>query len=84
MKYRICGKEKKLAFGPWPDVSLFKARQLHANRGIRPQYGRPCKTIILDTGAFKKALNNALAIAESRNYHLIDKPDLIKCDGLLA
>lgn len=28
MKYRIDGKDKKLAFGPWPDVSLFKARQL--------------------------------------------------------
>ncbi len=28
MKYRTDGKEKKLAFGPWPDVSLFKARQL--------------------------------------------------------
>ncbi|EIN2096239.1 integrase arm-type DNA-binding domain-containing protein [Salmonella enterica] len=28
MKYRILGKEKKLAFGPYPDVSLFKARQL--------------------------------------------------------
>ena len=28
MKYRIDGKEKKLAFGPSPDVSLLKARQL--------------------------------------------------------
>ncbi len=28
MKYRIDGREKKLAFGPYPDVSLFKARQL--------------------------------------------------------
>ncbi|WP_447215295.1 tyrosine-type recombinase/integrase [Citrobacter pasteurii] len=28
MKYRIDGKEKKLAFGPYPDVSLFQARQL--------------------------------------------------------
>ncbi|EKI6107536.1 integrase arm-type DNA-binding domain-containing protein [Salmonella enterica] len=28
MKFRIDGKEKKLAFGPYPDVSLFKARQL--------------------------------------------------------
>ncbi|EIK4080616.1 integrase arm-type DNA-binding domain-containing protein [Salmonella enterica] len=28
MKYRIDGKEKKQAFGPYPDVSLFKARQL--------------------------------------------------------
>ncbi|ECI5350784.1 tyrosine-type recombinase/integrase [Salmonella enterica] len=28
MKYRINGKEKKLAFGPYPDISLFKARQL--------------------------------------------------------
>ncbi|ECG1391705.1 DUF4102 domain-containing protein [Salmonella enterica subsp. houtenae str. CFSAN000557] len=28
MKYRIERKEKKLDFGPYPDVSLFKARQL--------------------------------------------------------
>ncbi|EJL5626535.1 integrase arm-type DNA-binding domain-containing protein [Salmonella enterica] len=28
MKYRIDGKEKKLSFGPYPDISLFKARQL--------------------------------------------------------
>ncbi|BEN45530.1 hypothetical protein SMKC056_24760 [Serratia marcescens] len=28
MKYRIDGKEKKLAFGPYPNVFLFKARQL--------------------------------------------------------
>ncbi|AID27272.1 Arm DNA-binding domain-containing protein [Salmonella bongori] len=28
MKYRIDGKEKKLAFGPYPDVSLFKARYI--------------------------------------------------------
>ncbi|ELO73127.1 TPA: integrase arm-type DNA-binding domain-containing protein [Salmonella enterica subsp. enterica serovar Enteritidis] len=28
MKYRIDGKEKKLAFGPYPDISLFRARQL--------------------------------------------------------
>lgn len=28
MKYRIDGKEKKLAFGPYPDVSLLNARQL--------------------------------------------------------
>ncbi|EAS1760687.1 DUF4102 domain-containing protein [Salmonella enterica] len=28
MKYRIDGKEKKLAFGPYPDISLFKARLL--------------------------------------------------------
>ncbi|EMB3200071.1 tyrosine-type recombinase/integrase [Salmonella enterica] len=27
MKYRIDGKEKKLAFGPYPDVSLLTARQ---------------------------------------------------------
>lgn len=28
MKYRIDGKEKKLAFGPYPDVFLLNARQL--------------------------------------------------------
>lgn len=27
MKYRIDGNEKKLAFGPYPDVSLLQARQ---------------------------------------------------------
>ncbi|ECL1291917.1 DNA-binding protein, partial [Salmonella enterica] len=38
--------------------------------------GRPRETIILDTGAVKKALDNALAVAEDRHGRLIDKPDL--------
>ncbi len=38
--------------------------------------GRPRKTVILDTIAVRKALDNALAIAESRHGRLIDKPDL--------
>ncbi|EDI0247491.1 DNA-binding protein, partial [Salmonella enterica subsp. enterica serovar Corvallis] len=38
--------------------------------------GRPRETVILDSGAIKKALDNALAIAKSRNDRLIDKPDL--------
>lgn len=38
--------------------------------------GRPRETVILDAGAVKKALDNALAVAESRNNRLIDKPDL--------
>ncbi len=38
--------------------------------------GRPRETVILDSGAVKKALDNALAVAESRNHRLIDKPDL--------
>jgi len=38
--------------------------------------GRPRETVILDAGAVKKALDNALAVAESRNDRLIDKPDL--------
>ncbi len=32
--------------------------------------------VILDAGEVKKALNNALTIAENRNNQLIDKPDL--------
>ncbi|WP_279205666.1 tyrosine-type recombinase/integrase [Obesumbacterium proteus] len=28
LKYRISGKERKVAFGPYPDVSLLQARQL--------------------------------------------------------
>lgn len=38
--------------------------------------GRPRETVILDADAVKKALDHALAIAESRNDRLIDKPDL--------
>lgn len=38
--------------------------------------GRPRETIILDAGAVKKALDNALAVAEERHGRLIDKPDL--------
>ena len=39
---------------------------------------RPRETIIQDTGAVKKALENALAVAEQRNGRLIDRPSLQK------
>ncbi len=37
MKYRIDGKEKKLAFGPYPEISLLQARRLRetARNNIR-------------------------------------------------
>ncbi|EEJ1482829.1 DNA-binding protein [Salmonella enterica subsp. enterica serovar Sanjuan] len=38
--------------------------------------GRPRETVILDTIAVKKALENAINIAEQRNGSLIDKADL--------
>lgn len=38
--------------------------------------GRPRETIILDAVAVRKALDNALAVAEDRHDRLIDKPDL--------
>ncbi|MFC3394283.1 integrase domain-containing protein [Brenneria rubrifaciens] len=38
--------------------------------------GRPRETIILNAGAVRKALENALAVAEQRNGKLIDRPDL--------
>ncbi|EEC0296931.1 DNA-binding protein [Salmonella enterica subsp. enterica] len=38
--------------------------------------GRPRDTLIQDTGAVKKALDTAIAVAERRNGRLIDKPDL--------
>lgn len=38
--------------------------------------GRPRETMILDSIAVKKALDNALAVAENRHGRLIDKPDL--------
>ncbi|ENL6903090.1 integrase domain-containing protein [Enterobacter ludwigii] len=39
---------------------------------------RPRETIILDAGAVKKALDNALFVAEERNGRLIDQPNLQK------
>ncbi|HCQ0107867.1 integrase domain-containing protein [Citrobacter braakii] len=39
---------------------------------------RPRETVILDTGAVKKALDNALSVAELRNGRLIDQPSLQK------
>ncbi|EBO7883947.1 DNA-binding protein [Salmonella enterica] len=39
---------------------------------------RPRETIIQDTGAVKKALDNALSVAELRNGRLIDQPCLQK------
>ncbi|MGK9175045.1 integrase domain-containing protein [Yokenella regensburgei] len=38
--------------------------------------GRPRETVILDAIAVRKALDNALAVAEDRHGRLIDKPDL--------
>jgi len=38
--------------------------------------GRLRETIILDAGAVRKVLDNALSVAESRHGRLIDKPDL--------
>ncbi|MEM0568845.1 integrase domain-containing protein [Salmonella enterica] len=38
--------------------------------------GRPRETIILDTTAVRKALDNALAVADDRHGRLIDRPDL--------
>ncbi|ENO0457508.1 integrase domain-containing protein [Salmonella enterica] len=39
---------------------------------------RPRETIIQDTGAVQKALDNALSVAEQRNGRLIDQPGLQK------
>ncbi|EIQ78101.1 phage integrase family protein [Shigella flexneri 1235-66] len=39
---------------------------------------RPRETIIQDTGAVKKTLDNALSVAELRNGRLIDQPSLQK------
>jgi len=38
--------------------------------------GRPRETMILDAASVKKALDNALAVAEDCHGRLIDKPDL--------
>lgn len=38
--------------------------------------GRPRETTILDAVAVRKALDNALTVAEDRHSRLIDKPDL--------
>ncbi len=37
-KYRFAGKEKRLALGAWPDVTLAKARWSHRRRGTMPLF----------------------------------------------
>ncbi|EPT5087462.1 integrase domain-containing protein, partial [Salmonella enterica subsp. enterica] len=38
--------------------------------------GRPRETVILDAVAVRKALDNALSVAENRHDRMLDKPDL--------
>ncbi|EBS4566055.1 integrase domain-containing protein [Salmonella enterica subsp. enterica] len=64
-------------------VQSFKTWQQALDRGetrltvvFGTKGGRPRETVILDTGAVKSALENAISIAEQRHGRLIDKADL--------
>lgn len=70
VKYRIAGKEKRLALGSWPEVSLAEARQMRdeARKKVRdgcdPLHERKMSKIAAKTGAgntFEKVADDFIA-----------------------
>uniref|UniRef100_B8J055 Integrase family protein n=1 Tax=Desulfovibrio desulfuricans (strain ATCC 27774 / DSM 6949 / MB) TaxID=525146 RepID=B8J055_DESDA len=63
MKYRVNGKEKRLSFGPWPDISLKEAREMRdeAKRQLRES---------LDPSAEKKKAKQEQAAPTFRDIAL--------------
>ena len=63
-KYRMAGKEKRLAFGAWPDISLAKARNLH-------EAARRKLTDGIDPGLERKKAKVAAKIGAANTFALI-------------
>lgn len=64
MKYRIAGKEKKLSFGPYPDVSLAQARDLR-------DAARKLIIAGIDPGEEKKRQAKAARVADANSFEVL-------------
>ncbi|EAS1759583.1 DNA-binding protein [Salmonella enterica] len=62
------------SFGKWKQALDRGESRLTVVFGTKG--GRPRETVVLDAGAVKKALDNAISIAEQRNGRLIDRATL--------
>jgi integrase len=63
-KYRFGGKEKKLAFGVYPEISLAEARE-------RRDQARKLLTNDVDPGVVKQATKNAIVQATENSFQLV-------------
>jgi integrase len=63
-KYRFGGKEKKLAFGVYPEISLAEARE-------RRDQARKLLTNDVDPGIVKQATKNAIVQATENSFQLV-------------
>jgi integrase len=63
-KYRFGGKEKKLAFGVYPEVSLAEARE-------RRDQARKLLANDVDPGVVKQAAKNAIVLATENSFQLV-------------
>jgi integrase len=63
-KYRFGGKEKKLAFGVYPEVSLAEARE-------KRDQARKLLANDVDPGVVKQATKNAIAQATENSFQLV-------------
>lgn len=64
MKYRFSGKEKRLAFGAWPDVSLADARSLRDEARGKVRSG-------IDPGHQKKMAKIAAQISAGNSFQSV-------------
>lgn len=71
MKYRIDGKEKLLALGVYPDVSLAQARQARDNARSQLAQG-------IDPGLHRKATREAKQTAAANSFETVAREWLIK------
>jgi integrase len=71
MKYRIEGREKLLAIGPYPDVSLAKARERRDDARKTLAYGA-------DPSALKKQARNEAKAAPANTFRAVAEEHLAK------
>jgi len=71
LKYRFNGKEKRLAFGIYPDVTLARARerQIEARRVLDEG---------IDPGELKKQAKRAAAVADANTFEAVAREWFLK------
>lgn len=74
-KYRVAGKEKLMAFGPYPEITISKARDLHSkarkvlDAGIDPMRERKNEKIAAEIAEATTANNSFESVARAWHKH---------------
>ncbi len=77
VKYRFAGMEKKLSFGPWPEVSLQQAREMRGEARAILREGK-------DPGREKRVARLAANMASRSTFEVVAEEYITKreADGL--